>query len=124
NSPLQVSYESIFVQDHLKPSVENKLTYMNDVLGSLFGVLQKFEAENGQLKELILLLLHFKHLLRFVVKHSDFKALWQNDDKANQPEEQQKNIPQNGDIFKADYDDCLAKFASLIEKLDFVSENE
>lgn len=90
---------------------QNKLTYINDVIGNLFGQLKKVNAENDHMKKLIALLLHFKYLLQLAVKCNDFDKQWK-------PSFKDQNN------FKDDYSQCLNNFASLVEELPFVSEIE
>lgn len=90
---------------------QNKLTYINDVIGNLFGQLKKVNAENDHMKKLIALLLHFKYLLQLAVKCNDFDKQWK-------PSFKDQNN------FKDDYSQCLDNFASLVEELPFVSEIE
>ena len=109
---------------------ENKIIYMNDVVGNLFCVVQKFETENEQLKQLISLLLHFKYMLKFVVENSDFKS-----SPSVSSEEQKETLTYESEIefiqknvanFKSDYEKCLSKFNSIIatDSLKFVNEKE
>lgn len=110
----QVSYQSILYQDKLKPSVESKITYINDVLGNLFGVVQNFELENRQLKALIELLVHFKHMLLVLKQNFDCD---QSDDL----------VHKLGTDFNVDLERCLEKYRNLIKKskcFDFVQCKE